>query len=31
MYVTTMMAVTVALPSVHDGNDGSYGGAAERT
>ena len=29
MYVTAMMVVMVVLPSVRDGNDGSYGGAAE--
>ena len=29
--MTAMMVVMVALPSVHDGNDGSYGGAAECT
>ena len=31
MYVTKIMAVMVALPSVRDDNDGSYGGAAECT
>ena len=31
MYLTAMMVVMVALPSVRDGNDGSYGGAAECT
>ena len=31
MYVTAMIAVMVVLPSVRDGNDGSYGGAAECT
>ena len=31
MYVTAMMAVMVALPSVRDGNDSCYGGAAECT
>ena len=31
MYVTAMMVVKVVLPSVRDGNDGCYGGAAECT
>ena len=28
MYVAAMMVAMVVLPSVPDGNDGSYGGAA---
>ena len=31
MYVTATIVAMVVLPSVRDGSDGSYGGAAECT